>query len=437
LLFTAPAAAPSATAVQNADVAPVVEQKEIAETAAKVLEIARAFEPAPVPAKPQEPAKSLIAPATSSLDEAELQIPAWLAPLARNAAAPASTQELIEREKARRLAEQPEADEIAAESVAAMEEHEIPELPLPTFSDTLAIDEVKSAGESGSRSSSKGVLFAAIAAGVLLLASGVWWYMRPQSGPVHAGAAPSSNVQASVASLPGVSSPSQPQRNAPPQTNPPAQINPAAQTNTQAESNSASNSVSVVPVAASAHNSQPSSNLSNVGANVTTASSTQPAAVPEKKSILGEAHLSTPKVTPSRNAQNGAEADAGIALSNDDQPESGTEALNGGLASSNKQPAAPVAPLPVGGDVVPAKQISSVPPSYPTLARNQRVSGNVVIDALIDANGRVTTMKAISGPTLLHQAAMDALKQWKYQPASLNGQAVPMHLNVTIQFRLQ
>jgi protein TonB len=71
------------------------------------------------------------------------------------------------------------------------------------------------------------------------------------------------------------------------------------------------------------------------------------------------------------------------------------------------------------------------------LARNQHISGDVRIDALIDANGHVTTMKVVSGPTLLHQAAMDALRQWKYQPATLNGNTVPMHLTVTIQFRLQ
>ena len=81
--------------------------------------------------------------------------------------------------------------------------------------------------------------------------------------------------------------------------------------------------------------------------------------------------------------------------------------------------------------------ITSVPPVYPALAKTQHVSGGVTIDALIDASGRVTTMKVISGPTLLQQAAMDALKQWKYQPATLNGTAVPMHLTVTIQFRLQ
>jgi protein TonB len=190
-----------------------------------------------------------------------------------------------------------------------------------------------------------------------------------------------------------------------------------------------------VPVAPSTRNSQPSSNPANSGASGTTSVSNQPAAS-EKKSILGEVNLAAPKVTPSRNTQNSAVVDPGIALTNDDQPESGTEALSGGLGGS-KQPAMPVAPLPVGGDVTAAKQISTVPPVYPAMARTQRVSGNVVIDALIDATGRVAKMKVISGPVLLHQAAMDALKQWKYQPASLNGQAVPMHLNVTIQFRLQ
>jgi protein TonB len=46
-------------------------------------------------------------------------------------------------------------------------------------------------------------------------------------------------------------------------------------------------------------------------------------------------------------------------------------------------------------------------------------------------------MKVVSGPSLLHQAAMDALRQWKYQAALLDGKPVPMHLTVTIQFRLQ
>jgi protein TonB len=119
------------------------------------------------------------------------------------------------------------------------------------------------------------------------------------------------------------------------------------------------------------------------------------------------------------------------------QPESNGEALGAGLAAGSKQPAAPAAPLAIGGEVRQARLISSVSPVYPTLAKNQHVAGDVRIDALIDANGRVTTMKIVSGPTLLHQAAMDALRQWKYQPALLDAKPVPMHLTVTIQFRMQ
>ena len=118
------------------------------------------------------------------------------------------------------------------------------------------------------------------------------------------------------------------------------------------------------------------------------------------------------------------------------------DAIAGGLGSglpagNTKQPAAPEVPLPIGGDVRTAKLLSSVSPIYPAIARNQHIGGDVRVHALIDANGRVTTMKVISGPALLHQAAMDALRQWKYQPAMLDGKAVPMHLTVTLQFRLQ
>ena len=112
--------------------------------------------------------------------------------------------------------------------------------------------------------------------------------------------------------------------------------------------------------------------------------------------------------------------------------------LGTGLLSDNaSQPAAPTAPAPVGGDVKPAKLISTVPPVYPPMARSQHVAGDVRIDALIDAHGRVSAMKVVSGPTILQQAAMDALRQWKYEPATLNGNAVAMHLTVTIQFHLQ
>src|SRR6266576_479198 len=433
MLFSGAPAAPPAVSAQTPHARPAVMQKELAVGAARALELPHTRAPEPVPAKPVEPVKS-------PLDKEELRIPAWLEPLARNAATPASTQELIEREKAKRLADQHKAEETAAETFAATEEHNIAELPLQTFDDTIPYDEEQSAEESGSNGSSRGMLTVAIAAGVLLLAGGGWWYMRPQSGAANAVPVPTSNVQASVVSLPEESSLSQPKANAPLQMNPPAQANPVVLTNTAAHPNSTPNPLTVVPAAASAataHNSQPTSNPANAATVATTSASAQPAAEQPKKPSLGKVQLATPKVTQSRHAQDGGEADAGIALNGDGQPGPSVEALTAGLVGGSKQPTAPAAPLPIGGDVKPARLIFSVPPSYPMLAKSQHVSGNVLVDALIDATGRVTSMSVVSGPTLLHQAAMDALKQWKYQPASLDGKAVPMHLAVTIRFRLQ
>jgi TonB family protein len=190
--------------------------------------------------------------------------------------------------------------------------------------------------------------------------------------------------------------------------------------------------VSEQPVAASHEAAKPAANSS---APVTAAREVQPAPAQPKKPILGDVHLATPVVHRNRAAQDGGEAapnlDAVQAMDNGD-------ALGSGLAAGNSTPpAVPAAPLPVGGDVQAAKIIASVAPVYPALAKSQHVSGDVKIDALIDVNGRVTTMKILSGPPLLQEAAMDALRQWKYQPATLDGKPVPMHLTVTLRFRSQ
>src|SRR5256885_1247303 len=430
--------APETVFVQIPQASSVVIQKELAENAAKAFEQSKIHAPEPGPAPPArvEPVKLESQSAKSLLDDEELKIPAWLEPLARNAATPSSAQEPVDREKAKRFSEPPEVEEIAAETVSPAEGLHLSELPLPTFGSALPLDEVRITRESRPKSSGKGLLLGAIAAGVLALAGGGWWYMQQQSGRVQAGSESASNVQASVASLPAVSSPSQPHENVLPQANPPAQSSPAV-TNASAQTKSSSNSQSVVPAVQSvppARNSQPISNPENSGTSAAMPASAQPPVEEPKKPVLGEVRLAKPKVSPGRHTQTVGEPDAGINLNSDDQP--AAEGLNSGLAVSNNQPSAPAAPLPVGGDVKQAKLISSVPPVYPTLAKNQHVSGNVTVDALIDANGRVTTMKVVSGPTLLQQAAMDALKQWKYQPASLDGKPVAMHLTVTVQFRL-
>jgi TonB family protein len=153
-----------------------------------------------------------------------------------------------------------------------------------------------------------------------------------------------------------------------------------------------------------------------------------------KKPSLGKVHLGAPVL--GRSARSDSGAIAAPALNVDAVPASDISIANL-LPSNAKPPSAPAAPLQVGGDVKPAALLSSVAPIYPQMARNQRVSGDVKIDALIGADGRVSATKVISGPALLHQAAVDAVRQWKYRAATLNGQQVPMHLTVTVQFRLQ
>ncbi|HEX8835843.1 MAG TPA: TonB family protein [Candidatus Acidoferrum sp.] len=89
----------------------------------------------------------------------------------------------------------------------------------------------------------------------------------------------------------------------------------------------------------------------------------------------------------------------------------------------------------VGGEVQPARLIHAVLPSYPQIARSSRVSGDVTLDALVDESGNVLDVKVIAGPLLLRDAAMVALRQWKYEPARLDGQPTPMHLTVTVKFQ--
>ncbi|MDE3157760.1 MAG: TonB family protein [Acidobacteriota bacterium] len=108
----------------------------------------------------------------------------------------------------------------------------------------------------------------------------------------------------------------------------------------------------------------------------------------------------------------------------------------GGALGSRVTPPAPAVNTVVGGMVQMARLIHQVPPAYPAIAKSTHVSGDVVVDALIDANGNVKTAKVLSGPAMLQQAAIETVRQWKYEPARLDGQAVAMHLTVTVKFRL-
>src|SRR6266850_217183 len=198
---------------------------------AEILQFATKTEPAPAPRKPAEPVKIVPPPVTSLLDDEELKIPSWLEPLARNAAAPSSTQELFETEKAKRLGEQSPVEEIVAEAPSTVEEAHAPELHSPNFGSEFNFTVTEPCVESTPRKSGKGLMLAAIAAGALLLAGGGVWYFRQQSGDVQAGATAESRPS------PAVSAPADPlptQNSSVIPTDPPAQ---AVQSSSSAPSN--------------------------------------------------------------------------------------------------------------------------------------------------------------------------------------------------------
>jgi TonB family protein len=158
----------------------------------------------------------------------------------------------------------------------------------------------------------------------------------------------------------------------------------------------------------------------------------------EKRRSLSNLTLSGPRLTrPATNVSTANSAapviDSGTASRDSVRAGSSSGEI---LANAAAQlPAAP--PAPVSGEVQQARLISSVSPAYPAFARSMGLQGDITIDALIDATGKVTAMKPLSGPVPLQQAAMDALRQWNYEPARFDGQAVSTHVSVTMKFRLK
>lgn len=101
-------------------------------------------------------------------------------------------------------------------------------------------------------------------------------------------------------------------------------------------------------------------------------------------------------------------------------------------------PPRPSTPSPLSKTLVrEPKLISSTAPVYPPVAKQSNVQGDVVVSASVDANGKVGELAILSGPDALRRAAVDAVRQWKYQPATSNGTPVPSQVTVKVEFRLR
>jgi protein TonB len=100
-------------------------------------------------------------------------------------------------------------------------------------------------------------------------------------------------------------------------------------------------------------------------------------------------------------------------------------------------PAVDTRPIRKGGEVVAANLIYQVKPVYPPLAIKTRVQGVVVLEAVISKEGTISSLRVVSGHQLLTQAAIDAVKQWRYRATLLNNEPVDVITTVTVTFTLQ
>ena len=367
---------------------------------------------------------------SSDLTAEEVKIPAWLEPLARNSMNTASKP--AESKAPEAVTVEPPVEEKASVSAAATDEVGPEQLVVPAlggeghtpnFGTSLALgSQVESSSDSG-----KGLKIGLAIAALLLAAAAVWYWYVNQPPKVSAGGN-ATVTEGSPSSIPAPAA-----RTTVPEAAAGLTVN-AASSRTSSPSGLVSQPLPNPPSGArpngtttsatSMRNPAPTSNAQDAPAEAAEAELA-------KKPSLGAVRLSAPKVTRNASASETATAEPGLAMNGVAAADSSGLGL---LANKSKGPAAPLA---VGGDVKVAKLLSSVPPVYPQMARTQRVSGDVTIDALIDVNGRVSTMRVISGPALLRDAAMSAVRQWKYQSATLNGVATATHLTVTVQFRLQ
>jgi TonB family protein len=94
-------------------------------------------------------------------------------------------------------------------------------------------------------------------------------------------------------------------------------------------------------------------------------------------------------------------------------------------------------PLRVGGNIKPPTKIKDVRPAYPQEAVAARIQGVVVIEATIGPDGKVQDTKVLRSVPLLDEPALDAVRQWEYNPTLLNGAPVPVIMTVTVNFKLQ
>jgi periplasmic protein TonB len=96
----------------------------------------------------------------------------------------------------------------------------------------------------------------------------------------------------------------------------------------------------------------------------------------------------------------------------------------------------PAARLNVSTGVLQGMLIAPIRPVYPTIAKSAHVEGAVVVEAIISKTGTVESLHVVSGPPMLQNAALDAIRAARYQPYRLNGEPTEVETRITVNFRI-
>jgi TonB family protein len=117
----------------------------------------------------------------------------------------------------------------------------------------------------------------------------------------------------------------------------------------------------------------------------------------------------------------------------------GGSAANASVLNGHGQPVVkyvPPKPIAVSSGVATGMLIQSTPPVYPSIAKAARVGGTVVVHATISKNGTIKDLHVVSGPPMLQQAALDAVRSWRYRPYMLSNQPIEVETSVSVVFSL-
>jgi protein TonB len=89
----------------------------------------------------------------------------------------------------------------------------------------------------------------------------------------------------------------------------------------------------------------------------------------------------------------------------------------------------------VSGPVRPPHKIRDVAPVYPAMARSAHIDGTVQLEATVGQDGKVVDARVLQSVPMLDKAALDAVQQWQYEPATQNGKPIPVLLKVNVKFQ--